>query len=90
MDKYSLYKIQNLWEIVQFTTKGGFLVKRKISMTIDEDIYSTFKEYCKENGMKVSSKVELLMKGSTQNDSLKKFIQFIFTVKRGAQKAQMR
>lgn len=31
-------------------------------MTIDEDIFLEFKRLCKENAMKVSSKVELMMK----------------------------
>jgi antitoxin component of RelBE/YafQ-DinJ toxin-antitoxin module len=48
--------------------------KIKISMTIDNDVYSAFKEYCKRNGMKISTKVELLMKDATQNTTLSKFI----------------
>ncbi len=31
-------------------------------MTIDEDIFLEFKKLCKENAMKVSSKVELMMR----------------------------
>jgi antitoxin component of RelBE/YafQ-DinJ toxin-antitoxin module len=48
--------------------------KIKISMTIDNNVYSSFKEYCKRNGMKVSTKVELLMRDAAQNTTLKKFI----------------
>jgi hypothetical protein len=36
-------------------------MKQKISLTIEKDVYKTFLQYCKERGMKVSSKVELLM-----------------------------
>jgi hypothetical protein len=43
-------------------------------MTIDEDIYNNFKSYCLKNGMKISSKVELLMKSTLENESLNKFI----------------
>ena len=34
----------------------------KVSMTIDKDVFSSFKSYCQKNGMKVSSKVEQLFK----------------------------
>ena len=54
--------------------KGGILAKQKISMSIDEEVYNNFKDYCKRNGMKVSTKVELLMKDSVQNTTLKRFI----------------
>lgn len=36
--------------------------KQKITMTIDEDVFLDFKRLCKDNAMKVSSKVELMMK----------------------------
>ncbi|MFC1648285.1 hypothetical protein ACFL1B_02390 [Nanoarchaeota archaeon] len=38
------------------------MYKRKITMTIDDEIFSEFKQLCKSNAMKVSSKVELMMK----------------------------
>ena len=44
-------------------------------MTIDKDVFNNFKTYCKQNGMKVSTKVELLMKDSIKNVGLKKFIE---------------
>ncbi|MFH1605791.1 MAG: hypothetical protein ABIC91_00440 [Nanoarchaeota archaeon] len=43
-------------------------------MTIDEDIYEHFKTFCNDNGMKISTKVELLMKESVKDSSLKEFI----------------
>ncbi len=39
------------------------MVKEKITLTIEKDIRNKFAQYCKERGMKVSSKVELLIKG---------------------------
>ncbi len=36
--------------------------KIKICLTVDGNIYKKFLDYCKRNGMKVSSKVELYMK----------------------------
>jgi hypothetical protein len=50
------------------------MVKRKISMTIDEGIYNSFKQFCSDNGMKISTKVELLMKESVKDTSLKEYI----------------
>lgn len=37
-------------------------MKQKITMTVDAKVFAAFKRYCAENGMKVSSKVELLMR----------------------------
>ncbi len=36
--------------------------KRKISLTVDRGTYDVFRSYCYENGMKVSTKVEQLIK----------------------------
>jgi len=36
-------------------------MKQKISLTVEKDVYQKFLKYCRERGMKVSSKVELLM-----------------------------
>jgi len=51
------------------------MVKKKISMTIDEDIFNDFKSYCEKNGMKISTKVELLMKDCVKDTTLKKFME---------------
>lgn len=48
--------------------------KLKVSMTIDEEIFASFKSYCKQNGMKVSTKVEQLMKDNVKNATLQQFI----------------
>jgi len=50
------------------------VTKIKISMTIDKDILNDFKGYCKENGMKLSPKVEVMMKNCLKDISLNKFI----------------
>jgi small-conductance mechanosensitive channel len=48
--------------------------KVKVSMTIENDIYDRFKEYCKANGMKISTKVEQLMNDVLKNVSLQRFM----------------
>ncbi len=50
------------------------MVKQKISMTIDKNIYNQFKKFCQSNGMKISTKVELLMKESVKDTSLKEYM----------------
>ena len=50
------------------------MVKIKVSMTIDEHVYAQFKHFCSENGMKVSTKVEQLMREATKNSSLNSFM----------------
>lgn len=50
------------------------MAKIKVSMTIENDIYNSFREYCKANGMKMSTKVEQLMNDLLKNSSLQKFI----------------
>lgn len=36
--------------------------KKRVTVTIDPDIHKKFKEHCERRGMKISSKIELLMK----------------------------
>jgi len=50
------------------------MVKQKVSMTLDKNVYEQFKNYCQKNGMKVSTKVELLMKEALKDTSLKEYI----------------
>jgi hypothetical protein len=40
--------------------------KKKVTMTIDSDILHEFRDFCEQNGMKISSRVELLMKDSVK------------------------
>ena len=49
--------------------------KIKVSMTIDEDVYNDFKDFCKRNGMKISTKVDLMMKEVIKDVGLKRFIE---------------
>ncbi|MFH1770130.1 MAG: hypothetical protein ABH828_01085 [archaeon] len=48
--------------------------KIKISMTIDDEVYDNFKKFCADNGMKISTKVELLMKEAVKDTSLKGYM----------------
>jgi len=36
--------------------------KQRVNFTIDEKVFAKFKHYCMENGIKMSSKVELMIK----------------------------
>lgn len=51
------------------------MVKKKISMTIEEEVFESFKNYCKKNGMKISTKVEALMRETIKNQSLREFVE---------------
>ena len=48
--------------------------KIKISMTIDEEVFHGFKTYCQANGMKISTKVEQLMRENIKDMPLQAFI----------------
>jgi len=37
-------------------------MKKRINITIDEKLIKKFQQYCKDRGMKVSSKIELMIK----------------------------
>ena len=41
-------------------------MKKRINITIDENLIKKFQEYCKKGGMKVSSKIEILIKKEMQ------------------------
>ena len=42
-------------------------MKKRISITISEDLFDSFRTYCKDNGMKVSSKIEIILKEALNN-----------------------
>jgi len=42
--------------------------KKKITLTIDREVHNRFTNYCRERGMKVSSKVELMIKDLLMED----------------------
>lgn len=48
--------------------------KLKVSMTIDEDVFNAFRSYCQNNGMKISTKVEQLMRENVKNFPLQAFM----------------
>ncbi len=48
--------------------------KIKISMTIEETVFTTFKSYCQQNGMKISTKVEQLMRENIRDMPLQSFM----------------
>jgi antitoxin component of RelBE/YafQ-DinJ toxin-antitoxin module len=50
------------------------MAKIKISMTIDDEVFLAFKTYCQQNGMKISTKVEQLMRENIKNMPLQAFI----------------
>ena len=58
-------------------------------MTIDSATFSRFKVYCQENGMKVSSRVELLMeKNLVLEKSLQKKLFKLLEKERGGGKKE--
>jgi len=42
-------------------------MKKRVNITLDEKLIKKFQEYCKKRGMKVSSKIEILIKKEIQN-----------------------
>ena len=37
-------------------------MKIRVNLSIEKEVYKQFQKYCEQNGMKMSSKVELFMK----------------------------
>ena len=52
----------------------GTVTKVKVSMTIEDEVLASFKNFCRQNGMKVSTKVAQLMKETVKNATLQQFI----------------
>ena len=46
------------------------MAKKQITLMLDEKIFTDFRNYCKLNAMKISAKVELLLKRELENASL--------------------
>lgn len=44
-------------------------MKKRINITIEDKLIIRFQEYCKERGMKVSPKIEVLIKGELERDN---------------------
>jgi hypothetical protein len=43
--------------------------KLKITLSVDRNSFNKFKSYCAGRGMKVSSKIDLMMKREIENDA---------------------
>ena len=43
--------------------------KKKVTLSIDSEVYDRFRKYCEENAIMLSKKVELFMKGEVEKDS---------------------
>ena len=43
-------------------------MKKRINITIDNKLVKKFQEYCIKRGMKVSSKIELMIKGELKKN----------------------
>ena len=40
---------------------GSYMVRKTVALSLDEDIYNQYKEYCQENFIVLSRKVENFM-----------------------------
>ncbi|MDP2906951.1 MAG: hypothetical protein Q8O03_03335 [Nanoarchaeota archaeon] len=38
------------------------MVKKKVTLSIEEEIYDSYQKYCEENAILLSKKIELIMK----------------------------
>ena len=46
-------------------------MKERINITIEKELIKKFQEYCKKRAMKVSSKIELMIKEELEKKQLK-------------------
>lgn len=47
------------------------MAKKKVTLSIDADVYDDYTKYCDENGFVVSKKVELFMKKEVEGNKKK-------------------
>lgn len=47
-------------------------MKKKVTLSIDADVYDDYTKYCEENGFVVSKRVELFMKKEVEISGKKK------------------
>jgi hypothetical protein len=45
--------------------------KQKVTLSIDSSIYTKYKNYCAENAIMLSKKIELFMKNELENENAK-------------------
>jgi hypothetical protein len=55
------------WEIEIFinTSMPFYIVKqgkKKVTLSIDSDIYNSYRKYCEDNGLLMSGKIDIFMK----------------------------
>jgi hypothetical protein len=43
-------------------------MKKKVTLSVDSDIYGDFQKYCEENAIMLSKKIELFMKDFLENE----------------------
>ncbi|MBI2449341.1 hypothetical protein HYV49_03520 [Candidatus Pacearchaeota archaeon] len=55
--------------------------KKKVTLSLDDQIYSEFQKYCEENAIMLSKKIELFMKDILKNNN--KELGFKSRIKRG-------
>jgi len=48
------------------------LAKKKVTLSIDSNIYDEYRKYCEENAILLSKKVELFMKKELEKDEKEK------------------
>ena len=60
-----------VWISMGVLVNGG---KKRISITVDSQLYERFKGYCEGHGMKMSSKIEQMMKTAVKNKTLTTYI----------------
>jgi len=53
---------------------GISMAKIKIYVSLDEDVFASFKTFCQNNGMKISTKVEQMMRDDIKNVPLQAYI----------------
>ena len=47
-------------------------MKRKVTLSIDSDVYNKFQKYCEENAIMLSKKIELWIKDFLEESKKKK------------------
>ena len=38
-------------------------MKKKVTLSLEDSVYSSFQKYCEENGLMLSKQIELMIKG---------------------------
>ena len=42
-------------------------MKKRVTLSVDSEVYDNFQKYCEENAIMLSKKVELMMKSAMEN-----------------------